>query len=196
MWRVIRNLYKKTESCVLVGNEKTDYFGVEVGVRQGCVLSPLLFSIYINVLAKEINGSGIGIEVLGRKVAILLYADDIVLISGSAEGLKRGMAIATSWGRKWQCTFNRGKSEVVVYGSRKERDGEWSLGGGRVEQVGSYKYLGLDLKGNLGWKKLKERLIEKAKKNMRAAWAMGIRKGQLTVRAAEQVWKTLLRPIA
>ena len=35
MWRIIRNIYEKTESCVLVGEEKTDYFEVEVGVQQG-----------------------------------------------------------------------------------------------------------------------------------------------------------------
>ena len=67
MWRVVRNIYRNTDNCVLAGDEKTEYFGVEAGVRQGCVLSPLLFSIYINVLAEEINGSGIGIEVLGGR---------------------------------------------------------------------------------------------------------------------------------
>ena len=82
------------------GEEKTDYFDVEVGVKQGCILSPTLFSIYINSMAKEINQSGIGIEVLGRKIAILLYADDIVLIAESTGELQRGMDIITRWGRK------------------------------------------------------------------------------------------------
>ena len=127
MWRIIKNIYEKTESCVLVGDEKTDYFEVEVGVQQGCILSPTLFSIYINSMAKEINQSGIGIEVLGMKVAILLYADDIVLIAGSAGELQRGMRIVTRWGRKWQSRFNRGKSQVVVFGSRKRKDEDWML---------------------------------------------------------------------
>ena len=195
MWRIIRSIYEKTESCVLVGDEKTDYFGVEVGVREGCILSPTLFSIYINSMADEINQSGIGIEVMGSRIAILLYADDIVLIAESAGELQRGMDIITRWGRKWQCIYNRSKSQVVVYGSRKERDVEWKLGGGKVDQVDSYKYLGLDVKGNLGWRIFKSRLIEKGKKNMRIAWAMGMRKGRLTVRAASGVWKILVRPI-
>ena len=97
------------------------------------------------------------------------------------------MGIITTWGRKWQCRFNRSKSQVVVYESRKERDVEWMLGGGKVEQVDSYKYLGMEIKGNLGWKKFKKMLIEKTKKNMRIAWPMGIRKGRLTVRAASRV---------
>ena len=83
----------------------------------------------------------------------------------------------------------------MVYGARKKSKVEWMLGGGKVDQVDSYKYLGLEIKGNLGWTKFKERLIEKAKKTMRIAWAMGIRKGRLTVRAACGVWITLVRPI-
>ena len=105
------------------------------------------------------------------------------------------MGIITRWGRKWQCRFNRSKSQVVVYGSRKERDVEWKLRGGKVDQVDSYKYLGLDIKGNLGWKIFKKRLIEKAKKNMIISWSMGIRKERLTVWASSRVWKTLVRPI-
>ena len=106
----------------MVGDEKTEYFDVEVGVRQGCILSPTLFSIYINSMAEEINQSGIGIEVLGSRIAILLYADDIVVIAESAAGLQRGMNIITKWGRKWQCIFNRSKSQVVVYGARKKSE--------------------------------------------------------------------------
>ena len=151
----------------MVGDEKTAFFEVEVGVRQGCVLSPTLFSIYINSMADEINKSGIGIEVLGRTIAILLYADDIVVIAESVADLQRGMRIITEWGRKWQCRFNRGKSKVVVYGSRKKTDAEWSLGGGEVDQVDSYKYLGMDIKGNLTCDKFMRGLIGNAKKNMR-----------------------------
>ena len=150
LWRIIRKIYEKTESCVLVGDKKTDYFEVEVGVQQGCILSPTLFSIFISNMADEVNQTGGGIDVAGRKVAILLYADDIVLISDSARGLQSSMRIVTKWGRRWQCRFNRGKSQVVVYGSRKVRYGDWMLGGGKVKQVDSYKYLGMEIQGNRG----------------------------------------------
>ena len=45
MWRVVKNLYREVGSCVRLGGEKTDWFNIEVGLRQGCILSPILFSI-------------------------------------------------------------------------------------------------------------------------------------------------------
>ena len=61
-----------------------------VGVKQGCPLSPTLFGLYIDELSEYIErwgGSGAGL--VGTIIPILLYADDIVLISDSPEGLQR-----------------------------------------------------------------------------------------------------------
>ncbi|NRA91848.1 MAG: hypothetical protein HRU26_04035, partial [Psychroserpens sp.] len=81
MWRVIRSIYRHTKSKIRLGQDETEYFSIEAGVRQGCVLSPILFSIFINKMAKEVMASGIGIYVTSKKIAILLYADDIVIIT-------------------------------------------------------------------------------------------------------------------
>ena len=46
MWRVLRSIYKTVDSCVRIGEEVTDWFPLETGVRQGCVLSPLLYALF------------------------------------------------------------------------------------------------------------------------------------------------------
>ena len=180
----------------MLGKERTELFEIFTGVKQGCILSPILFSIFVNTLAKEIEKSGIGIEVNGDRIAILMYADDIVLVASSEEDLKRGMKIATEWGKKWNCSFNQDKSKVVVFGQKKKGKAIWTLGGKEIEQVDTYKYLGLDLKGNLKWNMMRDRLAGKTRRNMDIAWAMGIQSGHLSVVAADMVWKVLVRPIA
>jgi hypothetical protein len=55
MWRVVKNMYSAVQSAVLVGEEQTEWFELNTGVRQGCVMSPILFSLFISGLAKEIN---------------------------------------------------------------------------------------------------------------------------------------------
>ena len=195
MWRVIRKMYKGTENCVIIGDDKTEFFKVEAGVRQGCVLSPILFSIYINGLAKQINRERKGITIGGNHISILMYADDIVLVADNRKDLQKLMDIVTNWGKKWRCTYNKTKSEVVVFGSNKKEEGVWSLWGEEIAQEDWYKYLGLDIKGNRKWGKYKCRLLEKAKKRLAQTWGMGIQSGALTVRAAEKVWKAIVRPI-
>ncbi|NRA93460.1 MAG: reverse transcriptase family protein, partial [Psychroserpens sp.] len=177
MWRVIKNLYTKVQSCVLLGREKTQYFNVDEGVRQGCVLSPILFSIFINKLAKDIINSGLGIPIKGRKVALLLYADDIVLIANSRKDLNRGLEIAGNFGYNWRCKYNAKKTQVVIFGKGKKEKLKWKIGAHVIQQVDSYKYLGIEMENKLKWKLFKRRLIEKAEKNMCEACAMGMRTG-------------------
>ncbi len=43
------------QSAVLIGDEKTEWFELHTGVRQGCVMSPVLFSLFVNGLAREIK---------------------------------------------------------------------------------------------------------------------------------------------
>ena len=55
-----------------------DSFAVSRGLRQGCVLSPLLFSLYVNSLVEKLRSAGVGVECRGQTVTALLYADDAV----------------------------------------------------------------------------------------------------------------------
>ena len=55
LWRVIRRMYDVSRSAVLLEGEKSACFSVEQGVAQGCSLSPILFSVFINDLLKEVE---------------------------------------------------------------------------------------------------------------------------------------------
>ena len=75
--RVIKNLYNKTTSAVLFNSSKGDWFRTTVGVRQGCLLSPTLFNIFLERImtgALEDREGTVGIG--GRTLTILRFADD------------------------------------------------------------------------------------------------------------------------
>ena len=73
-----KSLYDTTQSAVKLGNYMTDLFPVRFGVKQGCKMSPTLFSVYINDLVDEINTLNDGIDISDDvNIALLLYADDI-----------------------------------------------------------------------------------------------------------------------
>ena len=85
LYQAIRAIYECPSSCVQVGGLLTDWFTVSSRVRQGDSLSPTLFAIYINDLYMEVAESGGGVKVGGENLHMLLYADDIVLISSSTD---------------------------------------------------------------------------------------------------------------
>ena len=60
MWSVIKNMYREVKSCVMVDGEHTSWFETLMGVRQGCVISPILYSVFINGFAKDLIGKGVG----------------------------------------------------------------------------------------------------------------------------------------
>ena len=76
---------------VALQNKVTNFFKCEKGVRQGCPLSPILFNIFIYTLALDLDKSSTDSLELpnGSRISCLMYADDVILISKSPEGVNK-----------------------------------------------------------------------------------------------------------
>ena len=78
------------EARVRTGHGTTDWFQIWKGVRQGCILSPCLFSLYAEYIMKNdgLDEAQAGIKIAGRNINNLRYADDTTLVAESEEQLK------------------------------------------------------------------------------------------------------------
>jgi hypothetical protein len=114
-------MYRKVVRRVLVHGELSDEFEVQAGVPQGAVLSPILYTSYIDGLHTELRQAGVGVWVFGRLVPLLMYADDICILASDAAGLEQALRIIEDYARRWRFTINHGKSNVVVFGSKKAK---------------------------------------------------------------------------
>ena len=76
---LLRNLYAGQEATVRTGHRTTDWFQIGKGVRQGCILSPCLFNLYI-MRNSGLEEAQAGIKIAGRNLNNLRYADDTTLI--------------------------------------------------------------------------------------------------------------------
>ena len=97
MHRVLKSLYGGVQSAVIVEEEITDWFEVNMGLRQGCMLSPILFIIVIDELARRVKATGRGVRLGNIKINILIFADDIVLIAESMDDLQYLLDIVYSF---------------------------------------------------------------------------------------------------
>lgn len=100
--RLVRNMYKQSKSCVKVNACLSEYFDQKIGLRQGCVLSPMLFNIFINDLAKFLNApDNDPVVINGRVVTLLLFADDLVVFAQSAKGLQNTLDRVHAFCQRW-----------------------------------------------------------------------------------------------
>ena len=137
----IQSLYTNCSSCVRVNGSKSTPFTVGVGLRQGCVLSPLLFIIYMDWMLQRSRGEEC--FTLGDlRVSHLLFADDLVILTSSQTELQRALdrfvAVCAEAGMK----VNVDKSEVMVI-SRTPVQCTLHVSGVPLKQVEKFKYLGV-----------------------------------------------------
>ena len=97
-------MYSKTKCAIKNRNKRSSFFNYNRGVRQGCILSPLLFNLYL-VEFPRILESSTGIDPIilpnGSPLNCLFYADDLILISSSAAGLQNQLNTLQDYSEKW-----------------------------------------------------------------------------------------------
>ena len=146
MLHALKSLYDNVSCCLRINNLHTDFFDVLLGVKQGCILSPLLFSLYINECIAVINGLNKGIPIgHGERVSVLAYADDLVLLAEREEDLQEMLQALSEWCEKWDLKVNKDKTKVIHYRSPSmaRTNFKFTCMGNEITCTDKYKYLGL-----------------------------------------------------
>ncbi|KAL1129468.1 hypothetical protein AAG570_013994, partial [Ranatra chinensis] len=114
------------------------------GVKQGCLLSPLFFTLFINDLDDCLK---YGIWVSKIVLKSLLYTDNTVLLANSPRALQHMIDDLANYCRQWTLKVNLNKSKIIVFRNegRPSKLEKWWFDRSRIEVVNSYKCLGVAL---------------------------------------------------
>ena len=126
---------------------RSDTFKINNGVKQGGVFSPVLFTLYIDVLIKRIMDERVGCFIGNRNTSILVYADDVILLTPSFNASKRLFKVCESFSCEYGLKFNVKKSEIILYGDF-DNVPVLSLDNQRIRINNKIKYLGNTLTNN------------------------------------------------
>lgn len=171
LFKSITSIYHTVKSAVRFKNPNSTgrLFDSTLGVKQGCVLSPQLFLLFINELAGEINKIGKhGIQLIpnGPEIYLLLFADDLVLVSHSPTGLQNQLNALGEQTTRMGLNVNQEKTKIMVFrkGGYLAKREKWSFLDKPLEVVNSYKYLGIEFSTRLSINNMVSPLINNAKK--------------------------------
>ena len=142
----LRNLYAGQEATVRTEHGTTDWFQVEKGVRQGCILSPCLFNLCAEYIMRNagLEEAQAGTKIAGRNINNLRYADDTTLMEESEE-LKSLLMKVKEESEKVGLKLNIQKTKIIVSGpiTSQQIDGEtveividFILGGSKITADG------------------------------------------------------------
>ena len=166
--RLLRNFYLSSELCVKLPNGRSAEFLSKIGLKQGCNLSPLLFNIFINDFLTEVNIHLPHSPLLGNiPVNALFYADDLVLISETKEGLQCLLDKLYEYTLKWSLQVNKSKTKCVVFTNQRKRHVHVvNFGSAPLVTADSYCYLGTVFSRNGSLNEAGHVLHDKASKAM------------------------------
>jgi len=117
------------------------YFTCTNGVKQGGVLSPILFTLYLDELLNRLRASGIGCYVGNAYVGAVSYADDITLMCPTRNGLQHMVNICSDFGKEYSIQFNASKSVCMCF-SRSHKEFTMKMDGLRLTCENHVKHLG------------------------------------------------------
>ena len=165
-FNILCNMYRHDQNYIKVGNKLTPPYRPEIGVRQGDVLSPNIFKIFLNDFSKLIDEESIGhVTLSGKKISSLLYADDLVLLSDNQKGLQDKLDLLYKYCTEWCLEINTNKTKVVIFNKSGHLINEkFTFENSLIECVNKYKYLGVILSSCGSFKEARSHLYYKALK--------------------------------
>jgi hypothetical protein len=161
--RMLVELFDFNHSKVVVGGFASRQFHLRAGLLQGSILSPLLYSTFIDGLADQLNPMG-DVSMDGVTLSSFFYADDIALIADCREKMQELLDCCTAFARKHHFVFNVNKCEAMVDFDHRGPSGLF-MNGVEVPKCQRFKYLGFDV-GPYGimWKEHAERMAVEAER--------------------------------
>ena len=193
--RNIVSMYRITEYSVKLKGGNTRGIKSNLGLKQGCPLSPILFNLYIDDIREIFDDTCDPVTIQDTKLNHFLYADDLVIISESNDGLQNCLDKISHFSKMKDLTISVNKSKSMVFNNSGKfiRD-IFIVDGKKLEPVQTFCYLGIDIKCSGTLKHALNVLNDKGNKALRPLLSV-IARFNIPVKTSIKLFHTYISPI-
>lgn len=200
--KLLKALYAECTAVYELGKYKSRQVQQNIGLKQGCPLSPTLFNIYINSLLEQVNREGPGLRLstvtterqeIYTKISCLAFADDIVLLAESPADLQHLLDICSRVAHEDCLTFNTDKTQWMGI-NIDDKDITFTIQGNTIKKTATYRYLGITISDQKNYlDKHQELLLKQSNRLKGRVWHLS-RHSYNPYRVGRTLWKTLAVP--
>jgi len=149
-WFLLKTYYNSSKAIILNENRVPfNEFSINCGVKQGGILSPYLFNAFIDDLINEVTQKNIGATFQNLNVSIIVYADDILLISPVGRHLQLMLDICSKYSKDWLIKFNPLKSNIITFGEQIISSQKFKISNLEIKNTDKLEYLGIEINNKL-----------------------------------------------
>ena len=197
VYNIIKSMYSCSHSRIKCKNTMSDPIEITKGVHQGNVLSPLLFNVFINDIGDNFSVRDVPV-IHNSNVSHLLYADDLLLLATDEHTLQQNIEKVHEFCNRWGLSVNADKSKIMIFtknGQVAKDRYRFKIGQICLEQVSSYKYLGVDISSSGKFSLAEKNLSLKASRALFSV-KQSIFNNSIKPSVVLRIFNALVKPIA
>ena len=196
---MLKSIYSSVWFRVKVcGQQVSEALRSEIGLRQGCQLSSYMFSLFVDDLVEFMEGVEIHAPCIGNvEIRVLLYADDVVILSRSRIGLQRALDRLLEYSRLWLLDVQVKKTKVLVcsQGAKASSKDMWFYNKERLEVVRVFNYLGVLFARNGGWQRHTENSVQNARCSVNQVRRKMYENTELSAEVIKRIFIVMIQPV-
>ena len=197
--KILQQIYSENKIFVKLSSGLVHPFQTTVGVKQGCVFSPLLFNLFIGKITSTFDQSCDPVHLHNLKVNCLLWADDLLLLSKTANGLQNAINKMQEFYNSIGLDINIRKTKVMIMnkrGLKLDKKYQFTLNGKSLEITDEYQYLGIKLKPSGSFTLAVQELNDKASRAWFGISNIVFKNKRMQVDRIFSLFDSLITPVA
>ena len=193
-WLTLYRWYTNLKAMVRWNGASSRLFRVTRGTRQGSLLSPTIFNIFLNDLLVQLSDKTDGVSLGDVHLNSFAYADDVSLISSTVPGLQRLIDLCCNYAQRWRFRFGLKKTKCFVSGKHSfGKEPIWKIDNQVIENVDELEILGVTFSRS-GSAHVDNRII-KCKKAFYGLRDSGLGYPGCASMVKSHIWKTVCQPV-